>query len=1060
MDNDDATNPAEPQSPSRRSFLTGVTGAGVTAVGLVGAGVAIRGMGKEPTADDLVAPGANSLSEFTLQVNGKSINVSVPDHRSLLLVLREDLGLTGTKKGCNLGECGACTVLEDGHPIYACLKLAKDAMGKQITTIEGLEKDGRLHPVQQAFMDRVGSQCGFCSPGMIMSGAALLNENPNPTPEQVRMAISGVICRCGNYPHEVEAILAAARAGGGGAGVNAALGGVVALPLAPGRNKPYPRREPDPAAEIHRDASSQTLAALQRPTRPIDAYPKATGRARYAGDIGFHPDDPVKKPLFAKAVRCPHAHASVVRIDDRRARALPGVRGIVTARDVEAAKRADRTFISGRCRFVGETVAVVAADTQDIAQQALELIDVQWDVRPIYPDVEENLRRDNREVHAAGSVCGFGGPQPADVPTWEARVGKLDAGFAEADLIVEGRYVTSRQVTLPIETHVCVAMWKGDDLHLWDAQQSVFAARTILADTLKMPPERVHVYADYVGGGFGGKCLDYPDEDLYQLYAAMLAKQTGQPVRYEYTLNEEIGAGDSRHPFIFETKWGVKWDGTITAQYWKVIADTGAYASSGPAVILIACQRLVGTYRTPNYTVEAYGVYTNNQVGGEFRRFGGLQATFAQELHADKVAQQLGINPLEFRLKNTKRPGDLINNDHPYGPADVDATVRKAAERIGWDRWQPPAAKTGLVRRGLGMMQGPMPSGRDPSDGLVWIDRNGTVHVRLGTGNLGNLAHTGMAVIVSEVLGIAVDQLDVTWANTDRDAWTFVTDASRSCHCDGKAVYNAAKDCVRQLVALGARQLGASESQLEVRDGVVGRRGEGGGVDFRTLARTATPRTDFHPFWEPQDRNPALDQATGKMDPKPPMEVNESTAALAKKLLAEGGGIVGLGRYVFDLGTNAWGSCFAEVEVDMRTGQVDVLRLVVAHEIGRVLYPAGAEAQIHGGAMQGLGFAMTEDLVLDKESRVPVNASYYEYRPPTALDYPEIVPILIEAPAKSGPFGAKGLGESPVMGPAPAIGNAILNATGVLVSELPFTWDRIHGALKAAGKLAVGELRT
>src|SRR6516225_1910948 len=399
----DQTTPAEPTSPSRRSFLTGVAGAGVTAAGIAGAGLAIRQARNEPTAAELETPLAVPVSDNVLQINGKSVNVSCPDHRSLLLVLREDLGLTGTKKGCNLGECGACTVLEDGHPIYACLKLAKDAVGKQITTIEGLEKDGRLHPVQQAFMDHVGSQCGFCSPGMIMSGAALLAENPHPAPEQVRMAISGVVCRCGNYPHEVEAILAAAKAGGG-ASTTAVASGVVPLPVSPGRNKPYPRRQADPPVEVHRDPSSQALAALQRPTRPIDAYPKATGRARYAGDIGFHPDDPVRKPLFAKAVRCPHAHATLVRIDDRRARALPGVRGIVTAREVEAAKRAERTFISERCRFVGETVAVVAAENQDIAQQALELIEVGWDAHPIYPDMEENLRRDNREVHAGGSV--------------------------------------------------------------------------------------------------------------------------------------------------------------------------------------------------------------------------------------------------------------------------------------------------------------------------------------------------------------------------------------------------------------------------------------------------------------------------------------------------------------------------------------------------------------------------------------------------------------------------------------------------------------------------------
>jgi xanthine dehydrogenase molybdenum-binding subunit len=299
----------------------------------------------------------------------------------------------------------------------------------------------------------------------------------------------------------------------------------------------------------------------------------------------------------------------------------------------------------------------------------------------------------------------------------------------------------------------------------------------------------------------------------------------------------------------------------------------------------------------------------------------------------------------------------------------------------------------------------------------------------------------------------------VTWANTDRDAWAFTTDSSRACHCDGKAAYNAAQDCVRQLLTLGARQLSVTEDQLEVRAGMVGRHGESGGVDFRTLARLAEPRTDFRPYWEPADQNPLLDQATGKTDPKPEMVLEASTVATAKRLLAEGG-IVGLGRYVFDPATNAWGSCFAEVEVDMRTGQVDVLRLVTAYEIGRVLYPAGAEAQIHGGALQGLGFAMTEELVLDRPSRVAVNTSYHEYRPPTSLDYPEIVPILIEAPGKSGPFGAKGLGESPIMGPAPAIGNAIFNATGVLIPGLPYSWDRVHDALKAAGKLMTGEARS
>ena len=282
MDDDDKTTPSQPAAASRRSFLTGLTGVGVAAAGLAGAGVAIRQMTAEPTAEDLDTPRAVSLSDITLQVNGKSVNVSVPDHRSLLLVLREDLGLTGTKKGCNLGECGACTVLEDGRPIYACLKLAKDAVGRQITTIEGLEKDGRLHPLQQAFIDHAGSQCGFCSPAMIMSGAALLRENPQPTPEQVRMAISGVVCRCGNYPHEVEAILAAARANVASTGSAAAEGperpsicsraaqavspdrGRSARRDSPRRREPVARRAPAFAAAARRLRESHRAGPLRR----------------------------------------------------------------------------------------------------------------------------------------------------------------------------------------------------------------------------------------------------------------------------------------------------------------------------------------------------------------------------------------------------------------------------------------------------------------------------------------------------------------------------------------------------------------------------------------------------------------------------------------------------------------------------------------------------------------------------------------------------------------------------------------------------------------------------
>lgn len=304
-----------------------------------------------------------------------------------------------------------------------------------------------------------------------------------------------------------------------------------------------------------------------------------------------------------------------------------------------------------------------------------------------------------------------------------------------------------------------------------------------------------------------------------------------------------------------------------------------------------------------------------------------------------------------------------------------------------------------------------------------------------------------MALIAAEVLQVPVDAIDVTWGDTAEVAWDFVTDASRSVHCTGKAVYNAAQDLVRQLKALAANRLDAEPRQLEVREGNVYVRGSRRYVDIRTLGRTAPPRTAFEPFYDPAtDKNPLLDESTGRVIEEPPMRLHEATRALARALAARGG-VVGLGHYVFNPGVQSWGASFAEVEVDMQTGQVDVRKLVCAHDVGRVIYHAGAEAQIHGGTIMGLGYALNEELLIDPQAHVPLNLSLYELGVPTALDYPEMQSILVEAPVKAGPFGAKGLGENPMLNAAPAVGNAIANAIGAPVDHLPYSWARVYEAL-------------
>jgi putative selenate reductase molybdopterin-binding subunit len=1034
---EDVAHRATPEDPTRRSFVKAAAGTVVTASALAASGYELarinRRAGTEERTQNHTAIEKQddvrpvSWADIELRVNGASHRLRLPHHRSLLLALREDLGLTGTKKSCNLGQCGACTVLADGLPVYSCLALAMDAEGREITTVEGLEKDGRLHPVQQGFIEKMGSQCGHCTSGMIMSGVALLAETPTPTPDEVKFALSGNLCRCGNYPNEIASVLAAASSA---RNVPASSPLSPGIPQGAGYNPPFPGGPPAIPVEVEREQNRKSAIASSRfhstiPT--LDAVQKATGRARYAGDIGFHPDDPFQKPLFAKVLRCPHPHAEVLEIDDSLARNLPGYRGMISYRDVpgyaDAPTAMDRRFLNEKARYVGDAVAAVAADDQYAAQEAMNLLRVRYRELKAYPDAEYNLSHAIATIHP-GTVAGFGGPQPADKATVEYKRGDPGEGFKQADKIVEGRYVTQIQCHAPIEMHCCTALWQGDQLTVWDSQQSVHAAKQILADVLRTPVENVRVVCETLGGGFGGKCTDTPGKTLYQAIAALLSKQTGRPVRLEYTLKEELFAEDTRNPFVFYFKTGVKKDGTLTAMECKAIQRTGGYASSGPAVCAVAGGGVLDTYRIPNYWYHAYAVYTNSPVGGEMRGFGHPQAVFARETHIDEVAAAVGINPLEFRLMNSLHKGDRIvtdvGDDVPLADIGAEACLRRGAEAIGWNRWEPPSKKSGRLRRGLGIRFAQEHSGRNASDGLVWRDRNGKFHVPIGTGNIGTEAHTGIALIVAEALKVPIAQLDVTWGDSSETAWDYVTDASRSLHCVGKALYNAAIDLKNQIA----------------------RGGRGGG-----------PRTDFTPYCDPRlDISPVLDETTGKVEQHPAPKVHPVTERLARRIVAEGG-VVGLGFYVWNPSAQSWGASFAEVEVDMETGQVYVLKLVGAHDAGLIIHQTAAEAQVHGGGVMGLGYTMTEELLTDPHTGIPVTQTLYEYRPPTILDLPQLVPILVEAPVAVGPYGAKGLGENPVFDAAAAVANAIYNATGVRVGEIPFTWNRVFEALRASGKL-------
>jgi aerobic-type carbon monoxide dehydrogenase small subunit (CoxS/CutS family) len=377
-----------PARPDRRTFLEGATK--TAAVGL-GAGMGLLRAQDAPAAPP--GPVAEEKgSPLYLTVNGRRYRLRVPDHRTLLQVLRENLGLTGTKSGCNLGQCGACTVLLDGEPVYACSVLAADAAGREVLTIEGLERDGVPHPVQEAFIQTMGGQCGFCSPGMILSAVALLNEHLSPTPEQIHAGLSGNLCRCGSYPNAISAVLLASQLQARRLG-------------APTAAEDTPRSPRTPPVLVDKAAKAQLAERLDSRIPVLDAYAKFTGRARFTADLGLHPDDEVRRPLVAKVLRSPYPHAEVMRIDDSGARALAGYRGLVTWKGVPD-YAGDRRFLNHRARYVGDAVAAVAADDAETASEALTLLSAAWRELPPYADPEYNLKH-RVEVQRGGPVAGF-----------------------------------------------------------------------------------------------------------------------------------------------------------------------------------------------------------------------------------------------------------------------------------------------------------------------------------------------------------------------------------------------------------------------------------------------------------------------------------------------------------------------------------------------------------------------------------------------------------------------------------------------------------------------------
>lgn len=774
---------------------------------------------------------------------------------------------------------------------------------------------------------------------------------------------------------------------------------------------------------------TNTTVVGQSVLRP-DAWEKVRGGK------GFPVNVSLPGMLHGKLLRSPYAHARIVKIDASAAEALPGVKAVLLPKDVPQIKFCpvffvptlaasmiqDMLVMGETVRYAGQPVAAVAATSWKIAERALELIEVEYEELPAVFTADAAMREGAPRLHAdaEGNI--------AKNPIFE--FGDLEAGFAEADHIFEGTYKTQRVHTCYMEPRVCVVDSDADGrLTVYSSMQHLFGLREKLAFALGLPESMVNVVKPpYIGGGFGGKL----DIGYIEPIAALLSMKTQRPVRIEQTRYEDF-ITTTRNPIEVYLKTGVKSDGTFTARYARSTLDCGAHATHGAEVIMVhGMFGILLTYRCRNQTWEGRVVYTNNMIGGGYRGYGSPQGAFAVESQIDEICEALKLDPIEFRLKNAHQQGD----PHPFNPGFTLSTyrfedcLRQGAERIEFSRRGKAGSGDGVLKRGIGFGCQPVwvsgcmgfPDIYEHSGAIIKLNPDGTANLSSATVDMGSGQITTLCQIAAEELGLRADQVRMTYADTETVPFDAPSHASRVTYSSGTAVKAAAANVKKRVLEVAAIMLDESTDQLEVRDGHVQSKGSGRKLSIAEVVQRAES-----PFV----------QMTAE-GPKP-------------TTIAEKGTIIGLSSLAPPSNPSPSTVEFVEVEVDTETGQVKVLRVVFAHDIGKVINPAGAEGQVEGGFQQGMGYALMENILFDQETGACLTSDFLDYKMPTAVEmqFP-IESIFIESDEPTGPFGAKSLSEPCVTVPAPAIANAIYNAVGVRIRELPITPEKILAGL---GKL-------
>ncbi|MBI3063733.1 MAG: molybdopterin-dependent oxidoreductase [Deltaproteobacteria bacterium] len=754
-------------------------------------------------------------------------------------------------------------------------------------------------------------------------------------------------------------------------------------------------------------AKAETFSVVGQRVQRIEGFEKVTGDSKFIADI-FLPG-----MLVGKVLRSPFPHARIRHIDISKAERLPGVRAVVTAEDTIkrpwGAFFADQYILSvGKARYVGEEVAAVAAIDPDIAEEAIDLIEIDWEPLPGVFDAEEAMKDGAPLVHD---------DKPNNIAmTLDIERGNIAQAFAESDVIVEDTFQSMPQWHCSIETIGSVAEYAPSGKYtIYMNTQTLFNARYRIAAALGVPETDARIIQSAVGGGFGGKSCD----DNNALVAAVLARKARKPVKLINTREEEFLAGCRPRVFMkINVKLGFKKDGRIRAKHIKVIADNGAYSAKAPAITGVAAMRHDTCYKYTDVKTEAKLVYTNKVPTGAFRGFGNPSAEWAVEQAIDLGAHELGIDPIEIARINAAESGYVSPHGNRVTSCELKQCLDMAEKMIGWKTKRANKAPN----TGLGLACTVHVSGKrhfgdyDGSSATIKLNEDGKALILSGEGECGQGAHTAMCQIAAEELGIRVEDVEISRADTDLTTFCLGAFASRLTYVSGNAVKNAATNVKRQLFEQAAEMLEANLEDLISRDGRVFVKGaEGKSVTVADVARARLFRHNGAPI-----------VGSGSFD--------------ADSVLPDST------RFGNESGAYNYGVQAAEVHVDPETGQVKVLNFVVASDCGTVIYPLGAEGQVEGGLAQGIGYALTEGLQFD-EGR-PVNPNFSDYRIPSMRDMPPLKYAFADSYEPTGPFGAKGLGELNMDPTAAVINNAIFDAVGVRVKNLPITPEKILKALR------------